>query len=417
MRGLARSLLLGALLVVAGRNTAGITLREALAANQIDFSALPAPQLDLRATSYACLNHPQFFLIAYFPYDGAKYRGETIGLALQKKSDATWLTRELRRDDPNVGEFGNSINSLKWVSGYFYINTHYNPSAGFTLVVDSALELRSIIFGWPLAWFEDGLAVFQNSQVHFAPTHYVEVSVYDPRTKKQWPIYPTKPHGPVRQQQVEKVRAAYQKRGEEWFKKNNHPMDPELFDNNLHGEVAANGANHSLALVIAFDNTDTWDYDGKLKLQNFGALAHSLTEFKISAPLPAGLFTTLGQGLEDVARANLQDAFLDLFKANPEKQEMVRRALTSASQPTDDWRGRLMGLDARWGRPEVWRTIQTTLATPPETTEVICVFRNLDRELKWEYREILLADFQKKFGDKPLAEYLEPEMLNRIFAH
>ena len=415
LRGLGRAILLGVFLMVAGQNTSGITLRDALAANQVDFSGLPAAQLGLSATSYACINHAQFFLIAYFPYDGAKYRGETINLALQKRSDGTWLTRELRQDDPKVGVFGNSINALKMVSGFFYIDTHYNPSASFTLVVDSALEFRGVIFGWPVAWFEDSLVVFHNSQVHFAPTHHVEMSVYDPRNKKQWQIYPMKPYQPVRQQQVEKVRAEYQRRGDAWFREHNHHGDPELFDNYLHGEVAANDATHSIAFVIAFDNTDTWDYADKLKLQNFGGMGHALAGFDLSAAPPEGIFEVFGQGLQAVMQANLQDAFLRLFERDETTQELLRKAFATGAEGHADWRQRLVAVDVRWGRPEIWRKIQATLATPPETTEVVCIFRNLDQDSKSEYREILLVDFQKKFGDKPLAEFLEREMLDRIF--
>ncbi len=408
-------------LIASGRNPvlAANTLREALRGNNIPVAGRPAADLDRKITSYATYDAIDEFVIAYYPDDGSGLLGETLYVDLYRKPQSGWITRRFERnsedgDRPTL--FGGSVIGIAKAGDYFLINTHVNPSASQTLVLGRDLEYHDTFFGWAVSIFPDGLVVYQHSEVHFAPTHYVEMSVYDARTKKHRQIYPKKPYGPVRQRHVGQVRAAYQKRGEEWFKKNNHHMNPELFDNFLQGDVAADGAVHSLAFVIAFDNTDTWDYAEKLKLLNFGALIHSMEEFRTLAPVPEGIFGVFGQGLESLAREKQQDVFLGLFKTDSETQEMIRRALASAVQPTNNWRARLLNLDARWGRPEVWKKVEATLATPPETTEVICIFRHLDQEQKWAYREWLLSDFQKKFGDQPLPEYLELEKLNKIFA-
>lgn len=346
--------------------------------------------------------------------------GETLYVDLYRKGEGVWLTRRFERNTAGGAEghpaFGGSVVRISRCAESFLLETHVNPSAAYTLVLDKDLAYRDSIYGWPLAAFRKGVVVYQNSEIHFAPTHYVEVSAYDVGTRKKWLIYPRQPYQPVRQAQIEKVRAAYAKRGTEWFKTHNHHGNPEWFDTFLQGEVAANEAMHSLVFRIGFDNTDTWDYAEKLKFVNFGGLARRLADFDVSKAPPNDIFSVLGQGLLAVKSMNLQDAFLEEFTADPETQAMLRQALASSEAPQPGWQKHFVDLDARWARPAIWRKIQATLATTPATTEVICVFRNVDQERDFEYREMLLDEFQKQFGDRLLSEYLEPEELNKIFS-
>jgi hypothetical protein len=396
------------------------TLRDALARSQIPVAGRESDDLNRRITSYATLDEPQVFVIGYYLEDGSGALSETLYVDLYRKGEGVWVTRHFEREAAGGAEghpaFGGSVVRISRSGEFFLLETHVNPSAAYTVVLDKELAYCDSIYGWPLAVFRDGLVVYQNSEVHFAPTHYVEVSVYDVGTRKPWLIYPRKPYQSVRQAQIEKVRAAYAKRGAEWFKTHNHHGDPELFDTFLPGEVAANEATHSLVFRITFDNTDTWDYAEKLKFQNFGGLARRLAEFDASKAPPEGIFAVLGEGLLGVKSLKLQDAFLEVFKTDPETQAMLRQALASSEAPQPDWQKHFVGLDARWARPEIWRKIQAALATPPETTDVICVFRNLDQERNFEYREMLLDEFQKQFGDRPLSEYLEPDELSKIFS-
>jgi hypothetical protein len=396
------------------------TLRDALARSRIPVAGRQPDDLKRRITSYATLDEPQVFVIGYYLEDGSGARGETLYVDLYRKGEGAWVTRHFEREAAGGGEgrpaFGGSVTRISRCGGAFLIETHVNPSAAYTLVLGEDLAYRDSIYGWPLAAFRSGLVIYQNSEVHFAPTHYVEVSVYDVGTGKHWLIYPRQPYSPVRQAQIEKIRAAYARRGAEWFKTHNHHGNPELFDTFLQGEVAANETTHSLVFRIAFDNTDTWDYAEKLKFQNFGGLARRLTDFDVSKAPPEGIFTVLGEGLLAVKSLKLQDVFLEVFKTNPETQAMLRQALASSEASPSDWQKHFVDLDARWARPETWREIQAALSTPPPTTDVICVFRNLDREGSSEYREMLLDDFQKRFGDRPLSEYLELEELSKIFS-
>ena len=396
------------------------TLRDALVRSQIPTAGRESEDLNRRITSYATLDEPKAFVIGYYLEDGSGAPGETLYVDLYRKAEGAWITRHFEREEAGEAEgrpvFGGSVTRISRCAGTFLIETHVNPSAAYTLVLGDDLAYRDSIYGWPLALFRQGLVIYQNSEVHFAPTHYVEVSVYNVSTKKRWLIYPHKPYSPVRESQIEKVRAEYARRGADWFKNHNHPGNPELFDTFLQGEVAANETTHSLVFRIAFDNTDTWDYAEKLKFQNFGGLARRLAGFDVSKAPPEGIFAVLGDGLLAVKSLKLQDAFLEVFKSDPETQAMLRQALASSEASPSDWRKHFVDLDARWARPETWRKIQAALSTPPPATDVICIFRNLDQQGHLEYRELLLDDFQRRFGDRPLSEYLEPDELSKIFA-
>lgn len=392
------------------------TLREALTAHHLGPGDFPAAELDQKITSYAALDDPQGFLIAYYPDDGSGRLGDTLWLALLRKPERTWMRRQLRRDSDGSVTFGGSVLGIIRVGGFLYLNTHVNPSASFTLVLDADLNYRDSIYGWLVGWFSDGLIVYQNSEVHFAPTHYVEISAYDPGQKKQWLIYPRQPYQPVRLAHIEKVRAEYQRRGDGWFREHNHHGDPELFDTFLRSEVAVNEATRSLAFRIGFDNADTWDYAEKLKSQRFGGLASSLAGYDVSKLPPEGVFVLLGQALEWNRSLNFREAFIELFKSDPEAQAIIRHTLANTGEPPSDWRQHFVSLDPRWSHPEIWQKVKAALATPPETTEVVCIIRHLDQPPNLEYREMLLTDLQKQFGDRALAECLEPETLRRIFA-
>jgi hypothetical protein len=112
------------------------------------------------------------------------------------------------------------------------------------------LKFQDALYGWVLAIFDDEIVVYNNSQVHFAPTYHAEISIYNPDTKKTQMIYPMKPYQKIRLEHIKKVKEAYDK----WLKEGNPPGDPELFDNYVKSDVAINNSTHSLAFVICYDN-------------------------------------------------------------------------------------------------------------------------------------------------------------------
>jgi hypothetical protein len=52
---------------------------------------------------------------------------------------------------------------------------------------------------------------------------------------------------------------------------------------------------------------------------------------------------------------------------------------------------------------------------PPGPREVLYIFRHADDDNKMEYREMLWSDVKTQFGDVPLQDLVQPEMLQKIF--
>ena len=265
------------ILVGAGPSPAE-TLGEVLKGRGVDTAGLDRSRLARRITSFASLDDAEVFAIAYYPDIGSGRLGDSLYVDLLQKRGGRWISSEIQLDDAKGVIFGGAVLEALRSGNFLYIRTHVNPSADYTLALTADLQYYAGVYGWPLAVFPDGLLIFQNSEVHFAPTHYTEISVFDPRPKRSWLIYPRKPYQPPRSEHVAKVRAAYKKRAEQWFREHNHHGDPERFDNYRRGDIATNPAARAVAYRIAFDNTDTWDYSEKLKFQRFGGLGRDLRD-------------------------------------------------------------------------------------------------------------------------------------------
>lgn len=411
-------LLLAVLFILAG---AGPGLAETLAgvlkARAIDSSGLDRARLARRITSFASLEDAEVFVIGYYPDDGNGRLGDSLHIDLLQKRSGHWLSKEIQRDETQGAIFGGSVLEIRRSGGFLYIRTHVNPSAAYTLVLTGDLQYHSSVYGWPLATFPDGLLIFQNSEVHFAPTHYTEISVFDPRSKRSWLIYPRRPFEVVRREHIEKVRAAYTKRGEQWFREHNHHGNPELFDSYRRGDVTANPATRAVAFSIGFDNTDTWEYSEKVKFQQFGGLYDSLRAYQLTDSLPEGLFVVLAQGLQNMQRTIGHESFLRLFEGDTELHGMLRRAVAELGKVGALGRKDFAALDPRWEKREVWEELIRTLETPPPSTDVTVILRNIAREDAVECREILASDFEKRFGDIPLDDALAAARLKDIFGN
>jgi hypothetical protein len=139
---------------------------------------------------------------------------------------------------------------------YVHLSFHVNPSAERLLVLSRDMKLRRELYGWALATLPDERIVYHHSQIHFAPTHRLEISVFDPTTLSEAQIYPPTPHQPVRRTFIKRVAQAYRERGEGWFREHNHHMDPELFDSVMVGAVRVDRAGRSLTFTVRFGDSD-----------------------------------------------------------------------------------------------------------------------------------------------------------------
>ena len=106
------------------------------------------------------------------------------------------------------------------------------------------------------AFFPGERVVYHRNQVHFAPTHSVELAVFNPATGEDQAIYPPNPAQPVRREFVRRVAAAYQQRGQQWFREYNHPMDPEMFDSTLATDISVNAATGTFSFRVRYGSLD-----------------------------------------------------------------------------------------------------------------------------------------------------------------
>jgi hypothetical protein len=108
--------------------------------------------------------------------------------------------------------------------------------------------------GFSLEILSDESVLFHHSQIHFAPTHSFEMSVFSPEARTQKRVYPPTPFQPVRGDFIRRVAEAYKQRGETWFRENNHHMDPEMFDSDLVSRIMVDRASNALSFSVRFGN-------------------------------------------------------------------------------------------------------------------------------------------------------------------
>ena len=309
------------LLLLIGSASFAETLNNVLEARRVPPDPQTTGDANRLITSYAFHDDAQTFLIAYYWDDGSGIIQPPLQISKFDKGERGWNHLTLPAERLTAGDVSclGSVTVIHPMANAFYLDIHLTPSAGCILVLSKGLEVRAALSGWFLAEFADGTVVYHNSQIHFAPTHPAEVSIYRPDRDSSFRVYPMQPYQPVRTAHIEKVRAAY---GDgNWCRERNHHCDPELFDNQLLGIVEINDQTRALAFVIGFDNAV--------------------------------------EGLETERRSGSANA--------------------------------------------------------PESTEVVYIYRNVDDPERIEYKEMLFEEFQARFGDIPLSESLEPEILPRIF--
>lgn len=170
--------------------------------------------------------------------------------------------------DPAESCQGGAITRIDQTDRYIYFNGHINPSAGCTMVVTRDLEFQGTFYGWVVGQFKNELVIYEHSEIHFAPTHYVELSLYDPIHHTSRKIYPLKPYQSVRAAYIAKVKAVYEACCPKVLpdktigmpgagcspRFGNHHCDPELFDNHLAGDVLTKDDTDSLVFSTVFSD-------------------------------------------------------------------------------------------------------------------------------------------------------------------
>jgi hypothetical protein len=151
----------------------------------------------------------------------------------------------------------NSKVLAKATERYIQVACHINPSAEQLFVFSRDAKLTGELYGWALATLPNDFIVYHDSEVHFAPTHSLGISVFDPATRSDKKIYPPKPFQPVRSAFIARVAEVYKTRGEAWFREHNHSGDPEFFDSYLEGgDIKVDSAQKKLSFTVRYGDPE-----------------------------------------------------------------------------------------------------------------------------------------------------------------
>jgi hypothetical protein len=226
------TLLVGAALSAISSHAFAESLAEVLARYQVEAARLPSGHVPERPiTSYAVFADRAFVAIAYYEDNGTGILEPPLNVF-----DETTIGADNRHC------FGSVVTGRVSSNGAWF-TTHLTPSASCTLILSPGLALREVLYGWPVGMFADGTVIYQHSQVHFAPTHSAELSVYEPGSGASRRIYPLRPFQRIRQEHVSRHRIVYD--DPDWCNRRNHHCDPELFDSAI--TFVASFSNRELA--------------------------------------------------------------------------------------------------------------------------------------------------------------------------
>ncbi len=139
---------------------------------------------------------------------------------------------------------------------FLHRSEHINPSAETLTILSPDMKEIAQLDGWELVTLPNETVVYHRSQTHFAPTHSLEIAVYDPVRRKDAVIYPPMPIQPVRRQFIDRVAEVYKQRGEAWFREHNHHGDPTRFDSMLVGDVTVDAAAKGFSFKVRFGDPE-----------------------------------------------------------------------------------------------------------------------------------------------------------------
>jgi hypothetical protein len=412
--GMARFVFVVAIAAFIHGTTAAETLREVLSAQNAPAAVKSLPNLDKTITSYQVLDDAKNFLIAYYVSDGSGTLDGPLIVSRFDKPAQIWQTKELSSAVlRNDGCSGSAIGAQS-VGGRIYLELHINPSASCTLVLSRDLAVQKVLSGWFLAAFADGRVVYHDNEIHFAPVHAAELSLYDPRTNQESKIYPRKPFQRIRAAHIEKMLGFYA-HNPDWCNAHNNPCDPEWFDNDIQGGVSISDKTDSLAFVVRFDNTNYWTDAERAKLEAFRETRNHLKEHPDAAPdaLLLYFFSDLGR----IGRLNMKQAVLDMFVPSPELHDFLADAFEAKEAAPERFQDFTAKFGPQWRNEPLRKQFLQAIETPPEFTSVLYVCRNLSRPEAIEYRELLLDDWKTRFGGALPAKALDADTLRQIFEH
>ncbi len=262
------------------------TLADVLKQNSVSFHLNSVSHLNDSITSYATLNTDDEFLIAYYLVNPGNELHFPLFLTRFDKRSGKWQETSLtglkvkmsEETDPETWDCIGAAVSLEGNGDWYYLNLHWNPSAGCLVILNHDLTVHRTLTGWTAAFFKSGLVVYEGNMVHFAPVHPETLFLYDPVAHKSQEIYPQK-SDPFRKNFSERLEEVID---EKRCQENNWACDPDDFESSA-GPIEVNDETHSLAFRVDFEtvgfieryaaeDSGKWDDDEYVYVYQFDPL-------------------------------------------------------------------------------------------------------------------------------------------------
>lgn len=213
---------------------------------------------------YGAYNSSSEFLLAYNRLTSSTSLELPLRVLHYDKQARKWTSSEF--SDPRTeilpgltGPCLGTVGGVQKVGALFYVSIELSPSAGCLLVLSDDLKLKTVLSGWVEATFSSGAVVLEESMRHFAPTHRLTLSLFDPRSATPTAIYPP-PSDPLRAAYM--LRLSTQISESDRCHGENCEWDPEQFDNELGSDckptgqcksaIAVNEKTGALAFLVRF---------------------------------------------------------------------------------------------------------------------------------------------------------------------
>jgi hypothetical protein len=139
-----------------------------------------------------------------------------------------------------------SVLSVERYQRRYYLNLHFNPSAGCLLILNSNLQVEKTLPGGTEAFIGGGMLWYMN-MVHFADVHPEELWMYNPKNQKSQRVYP-QAHDPFRKDFSERLAKVIDRKK---CMANNWACDAQRFSCEL-GKIAVDNDTRSFAFQMSF---------------------------------------------------------------------------------------------------------------------------------------------------------------------
>lgn len=244
-------MLAGAAFCVSCLQAQQVTLGEIARTHGVPVRLLSEQELRQPITSFAVSGPGSPFLVAYYDDDGSG-RVPAVLHVIRYDERSVGVQRAELRGVPEIPDFFGGVTPIMSeeclgsvlgvfeADGLIFLDTHINPSAGCTLILDTGLHFEATVFGFRATDEPHADLVFESNTVHFAPTHSPKLEIYDVRKKDLQVLYP-QPGDSRRSAFAEKLRRILPP--ESWCREKNMTCDPKKFTTEIsHAVMDTSGA-------------------------------------------------------------------------------------------------------------------------------------------------------------------------------